>query len=482
MSTHTSDELSSLDATAQAQLIRSGDVSPREMVAAAIERAESLNASINAIIHPRFDKALAEAASVSNDAPFAGVPMVIKDLGCPIAGEPHHMGSRFLKNAGFVADHDSYLTRRFRRAGFVPIGRTNTPELGSTITTEPISYGPSRNPWNPEHSTGGSSGGSAAAVSARIVSMGHANDGGGSIRIPASECGLVGLKPSRGRISQGPDVGDSWAGFTIDGVVTHSVRDTAAVLDAISGYEPGDPYTAPLPARPYRDEVGADPGTLRIGVLDRPLFDFQLNDPQSAESVRAAARALADLGHQVEDAWPAALEAEKYADVFPEIIAVYTWADIEFFETMLGTTIDDETLEVDNMFLRAMGREISASKHVDNVRWVQSWSREVIKWWMPEAGQGYDILLTPTLAGPPPKLGELSGPGSYEKLRSILAYTGWFNVTGQPAVSLPLHMSTDGLPMGVQFVAAPYREDVLLRLSAQLETAVPWAGRRAGIS
>jgi amidase len=479
MSDHSFDDFLALDATAQSEVIANGDVSRAEAVDAAIARAEKINPTINAIIHPRYDRARADAES-RDDGPFAGVPMVVKDLGCPMAGEPMHLGTRFLKDAGFVAPHDSHLARRFARAGFVVIGRTNTPEFGSTITTEPLSYGPSRNPWNLDHSTGGSSGGSAAAVAAGIVAVGHANDGGGSIRIPASECGLVGLKPSRGRVSVGPDIGESWAGLSIDGVVTRSVRDTAAVLDEISGYEPGDPYTAPEPSRPYRHEVGADPGRLRIGLLEHPLFDFQLNHPESAASVRDTARLLEDLGHHVETAWPARLGDDAYADIFPAIVAVYTAADIEFFEKMLGRAIADEELELDNMFLRAMGRGITSSAHVANISWLHSWSREVVSWWHPidPDATGFDVLVTPTLAGPPPRLGELSGEGAYDKLREILAYTSWFNVTGQPAVSLPLHMSTDGLPMGVQFVGAPNREDMLIRLAAQLESAAPWARRR----
>lgn len=472
------DDFLSLDATGQAAAIASGGVSRTEAVDAAIARAEAVNPTINAIIHPRYDRARHDATGRTT-GPFAGVPMVVKDLGCPMAGEPMHLGTRFLKEAGFTAPRDSHLARRFADAGFVVIGRTNTPEFGSTITTEPLSYGPSRNPWNLGHSTGGSSGGSAAAVSAGIVAVGHANDGGGSIRIPASECGLVGLKPSRGRVSVGPDLGESWAGLSIDGTVTRSVRDTAAVLDQIHGYEPGDPYTAPAPSRPYAAEVGADPGRLRIGVLDHPLFDFQLNHPESAASVTETARTLERLGHSVEIAWPERLGEEAYADIFPAIVAVYTVADIEFFERVLGRAIDDSELELDNMFLRAMGRTITSSAHVANLSWLHAWSREVVSWWHPAGGAaGYDVLVTPTLAGPPPRLGELSGEGAYDKLRSILAYTSWFNVTGQPAISLPLAMSSDGLPMGVQFVAAPNREDVLIRLASQLEAATPWAQRR----
>ncbi|HEX9260531.1 MAG TPA: amidase, partial [Acidimicrobiales bacterium] len=295
------------DATAQAELVRSGQASPKELVDDAIERIERVNPQVNAVIIPRFDKARHEAAGSLPDGPFTGVPMVVKDLTITMEGDPYHGGTRALKNAGYVAPYDSYLARRFRRAGFVVVGRTNTPELGSTITTEPLSYGPARNPWNLDHSTGGSSGGSAAAVAAGMVAVGHANDGGGSIRIPASECGLVGLKPSRGRVSQGPDIGEAWAGATVEHVVTRSVRDSAGVLDAIHGYEVGDLYVAPAPARPYASEVGADPGPLRIGVLDHPLMLGAPAHPECAAAANNAARLLESLGHRVEVAWPEAI-------------------------------------------------------------------------------------------------------------------------------------------------------------------------------
>src|SRR5262245_16735293 len=265
------DDLASLDATAQAALVRRGEVTPLDLVDGAIARIEALNPRLNAVIHPRFEKARAEAKQKDlPDGPFRGVPFLLKDFLALLAGEPIHLGARPLRDARFTAPHDSYLTEKFRAAGFVILGRTNTPELGVLPTTEPDAYGATRNPWNPNHSTGGSSGGSAAAVASRMVAAAHANDGGGSIRIPASECGLVGLKPSRGRTSFGPDLGDSIHGLVCEGVVTRSVRDTAAILDVIAGYMPGDPYTAPPPARPFREEVGAAVGRLRIGVLGRP--------------------------------------------------------------------------------------------------------------------------------------------------------------------------------------------------------------------
>src|SRR5206468_2186763 len=255
-----SDDLALLDATTQAELVRQRKVSPRELVDAAIARIERLNPKLNAVVTQRFEKARAEAAAPDLPAgPFRGVPFLLKDLICHSAGDPYHAGMRLLRELRWVEPEDTYLAARFRAAGFVFLGKTNTPELGPVPTTEPLAYGPTRNPWDTGRSPGGSSGGSAAAVAAGMVPAAHANDGGGSIRIPASECGLVGLKPSRGRTSLGPDIGDSWAGMAVEHVVTRSVRDTAAILDAVSGYMAGDPYTAPPPTRPFRSEVGAAP-------------------------------------------------------------------------------------------------------------------------------------------------------------------------------------------------------------------------------
>jgi amidase len=471
-------DLTALDATAQADLVRTGAVSALDLVNAAIARAEAVNPALNAIIHERFERARSEA-SAPGDAPFAGVPMVVKDLGCAIAGEPHHGGTRALRDAGYVAPHDSALYRRFRAAGFIAIGRTNTPEWGSTITTEPLAYGPTRNPWNTEHSTGGSSGGSAASVAAGIVPVGHANDGGGSIRIPASECGLVGLKPTRGRVSQGPDVGESWMGATIDGVVTRSVRDTAAVLDAICGYESGDPYSAPSFVRPLAHEIGADPGSLRIGVLDHPLLPGAEAHPECTEAVARTAALLESLGHRVEVGYPAAMGEADFPRQYTTIIGACTAADLDSLEAQLGRAVGDDDLEPDNLALAELGRSVTAAAYIRAVAGLHAWSRRVVEWWTGD--DAFDLLLTPTLAGPPPKIGFLSGPGGGSRIRTLLQYTAQFNITGQPAVSLPLHISADGLPVGVQLVAAPYREDLLVRVSSQLETASPWPGIAPGV-
>jgi amidase len=468
-------ELASLDATAQAELVRSGEVRPGALVDAALAAAEAINPSINAIIHPRADAARGEAASPAG--PFAGVPIVVKDLGCAIGGEPHHQGVRALKAIDFRAPHDSAMYRRLRNAGLVTIGRTNTPEWGSTITTEPLAYGPTRNPWNLDHSTGGSSGGSAAAVAAGIVAVGHANDGGGSIRIPASECGLVGLKPTRGRVSMAPDVGESWMGSTIDGVVTRTVRDTAAMLDLLAGYEAGDPYTAPPFAGPLVDEVGADPGRLRIGVLDHPPLGAPGHE-ECTVAARAAGALLARLGHEVDDGRPAAIGDPSFAGHFRTIVATWTANDVAVLEQTIGREAGPDDVEADNLALAAIGRRVTGPQYVAAMLEVHRWCRSVLSWWHPaDGGRGYDLLVTPTIAVPPPRIGYLSEPGQGHRIFELLQYTAQFNVTGQPAISLPLHWTADGLPVGVQIVAAAGREDLLVRVAAQLEEALPWRDR-----
>ncbi len=476
-----------MDAHDQAALVASGQASPLELVEAAIARIERLDPELNAVIHPRFDKARAEAAGVLPDGPFRGVPMVVKDLSLMTAGDPYHAGTRFLADLGYVADHDTYLAERFRRAGFVIVGRTNTPELGSTITTEPVVYGPSRNPWNPGHSTGGSSGGSAAAVASGMVAVGHANDGGGSIRIPASACGLVGLKPTRGRVSQGPDHGEGWAGATIEHAVTRTVRDSAAVLDAICGYVPGDPYAAPPPARPFAAEVGADPGRLRIGWYAGPTLGDVTVHPECVAAVEATLALLDRLGHEVVERWPDALTEAELQRHFVTVLAVSTAAELDWWAGVTGRPVTADGLEPANWMYAEMGRAVSGPDYLASVHWLHAYQRRMARWWAsPEAlpgGQGFDVLVTPVLSAPPPPLGWLTDPvEGMARVVQLLQYTAQFNVTGQPAVSLPLHWTPDGLPVGVQFVGAYGREDVLIRLASQLEQASPWAGRRPPVS
>jgi amidase len=463
-----------LDATAQAALVRNGEASPKELVEAAIARIEAVNPQLDAVIRTRFDQARAEAGGELPDGPFRGVPILYKDLGCAVAGEPSAFGLGPLRDVPWPVT--SFLAEQFRRAGFIPLGRTNAPELGTSVTTEARSFPVARNPWNPAHSTGGSSGGSAAAVASGMVPVAHANDGGGSIRVPASECGLVGLKPTRGRVSLGPLIGEAWAGGTIDGSVTRTVRDAAAVLDVISGRMPGEPYYAPALPRPLREEVGADPGRLRIGMLDRPGLDGLLDHPECRAAVAGAARLLESLGHHVDESTPAAMFDEEFIVHFGTIIAADVEATMQAFEMALGRPIDDDELEPRNVGYRQLGRILPAYRYLQSRAWIGVWARRMGQWWT-----GHDLLLTPTVGAPPPELGWFTADGPEAetgRITSFLPYTAQFNMTGQPAVSLPLHWTPEGLPVGVQLVAAYGREDVLVRIASQLEAAAPWIDRR----
>jgi amidase len=468
-------DLAGLDAIATAELIRSGEVHPLEAVEAAIARIETLNPRLNAVVYRRFEQARSEARH-AGDGPFRGVPMLVKDLGCETAGDLYGAGSRGVHGVRHRSPADSALATRLRRAGFVILGRTNTPEFGSTITTEPLATGACRNPWNVSHSPGGSSGGSAAAVASGMVPVAEASDGGGSIRIPASACGLVGLKPGRGRLSFAPGAGESWAGFVTEGAVTRSVRDAAAMLDVMAGYESGDPYTAPPTAESFRSQLAQHPGRLRVGVLDHPLLEGSDGHPEVTAAVRDAAGLLERLGHEVVEGYPAALADPETGRRFLTIVAVWTALDVASWERVAGRPFGEDDLEADNLALAEIGRGVSGPAYVEAVSWLQGWSRRVTAWW---AGtDGMDVLLTPVIAKPPPPLGTIvDGPS----LRQYFQYTAWFNITGQPAVSLPLGMSSDTLPIGVQLVAAPWREDLLVRLAAQVEQAAPWASRRPAV-
>ena len=478
-----SDELATLDATAQAELVRRREISPVELVEAAIARAERLQPVLNCFTTTRFDRARAEAeATGPDDGPFAGVPTAMKDLTLQIAGEQCHSGSRVVRALDILGTTNSHHYDRFRSAGLVSLGRTNTPEFGNTITTEPLSYGPARNPWNTAHSTGGSSGGAAAAVAAGIIPVAHATDGGGSIRIPASECGLVGLKPTRGRISHGPTAAEGWAGSTAGHVVTRSVRDCAAFLDACHGYEPGDHYTAPPPSRPFLRELGADPGPLRIGFFAGPTLDGHVVHPECVAAVDDAAKLLESLGHQVEAERPDAMMEQSYGDNFVVILAAGTANDVALIERALGRPVGPDDIEPENLFFNELGKGVSGAQYLAAVESLHAYERRMALWWTDPArgGRGFDVLITPTIAQPPPPIGWMYAPDARRgwRVRMLLQYTSQFNGTGQPAVSLPLHMTADGLPVGVQFVGQFGREDLLLRLASQIESAAPWASRR----
>jgi amidase len=475
-------ELASMDATAQAELVRSGEASPVELVEAAIERIEALNPQLNAVIHRFYEEAVAEASGDLPDGPFKGVPFLLKDLGATLAGQPFHLGMKVLKEAGFRAPLDSYLGQRFKQAGFVTVGKTNLPELGILPTTEPEAYGATCNPWDISRSAGGSSGGSGAAVASGMVPVAHANDGGGSIRIPASICGLVGLKPTRQRISEGPVIGDIMSGLTVELVVSHSVRDTATILDAVHGGAPGDPYVAPEPQRPWAEELAGEPGALRIGVAEQPAVPGLETHPDCLEAVRDAAALLESLGHQVEQATPideATAVALDLEDTFLTRWSAGQAATVDQLSMLLGREITADDVEPLTWKLVEIGRERSAGRYLRDVGIHQGLGRAVAAW----HESGFDLQLTPTMAAPPVPLGthDQSGPDPLAAYRQALvqgAFTAPYNATGQPAISLPLHWNEEGLPVGVQLVAAYGREDLLIAVAAQLERAQPWADRR----
>jgi len=472
-------DLATLDATAQAELVRRGAVQPIELVDAAIARIQELNPQINAVITERFEKARAEAKrSDLPNGPFRGVPFLLKDIGAHSAGDPFHAGMRFLRDLRWTEPNDNYLAAKFRAAGFIFLGKTNTPELGLQPTTEPLSYGASRNPWDLTRSTGGSSGGAAAAVASGMLPAAHATDGGGSIRIPASVCGLVGLKTTRGRISLGPGTGERWGGCAVENCVTRTVRDTAGILDAIAGPMPGDPCWAPPPARPFATEVDADPGRLRVGFLAQAPSGTAVH-ADCVAAVEDVSRLLAALGHHVEPSRPDGLGDPEMLRSFGMLISCATARALDAWNEKTGRPIGAGDVEPMTWAVAELGRGVPGPQYVRAVCFAQAHTRRITRWW----SEGFDLLLTPTVSEPPPPLGTFDSPPE-DPLRGFLragsfgAFTSAFNVTGQPAISLPLYWNAQQLPIGIQLVAAYGREDLLIRVAAQLEQARAWRDRR----
>jgi amidase len=467
-----------LDAIGQAELVRRREVTPLDLVDAAIARIEKLNPTLNAVITPLFEEARAAArSSTLPEGPFRGVPFLLKDIGVMQAGQPYYAGNRALRDARYRAPADSYLGARFRAAGLIVLGKTNTPELGAQSTTQPLAFGPTRNPWDLERSTSGSSGGSCAAVAAGLVPIAHANDGGGSIRLPAAWCGLAGLKPSRGRVAFGPT---NVSRMGVELVVSRSLRDVAAMLDAVHGNEPGELFLTPPPARRYTEELGVDPGRLRIGILTHA--PGLVLHSECIKGTEAAGRLLESLGHSVEPAWPEALfDTERIhqrtlglADMRRRIRAL---------QTLLGRPAVESDVEP---YLWKLARfdlpPVAAEEYIAASEWQQGWVARVSAWW-----SMFDLLLSPTVCEPPATLAEMTPPADKpwklgRRVQEQCAFTRPFNTTGQPAISLPLHWTPEGLPVGVQLVASMGREDLLLRVAAQLEVAHSWSGRRPPVS
>ena len=472
------DPFASLDATAQAEQVRKKQIKPIELVDSAIDRIERLNPTINAVVTPMFEQARSAAKNRLPKGPFTGVPYLLKDLIVSYAGVRMAKGSAFMSD--FVPDHDSELVRRLKRAGLIILGKTNTPEYGIMATTEPRLFGPTRNPWDTSRTSGGSSGGSAAAVAARMVPMAHGNDGAGSIRIPSSCCGVFGLKPTRARNPLGPDYGDFPGGILAEHAITISVRDSAALLDATSGPDVGDPYCAPPAARPFLAELGADPGRLRIAFTDKAPTGVEVQ-PDCAKAVRDAAALCADLGHRVVEA-TLTVDADEVTQAFITVYAAQCIWPIEHDALATGRTVTQEVVETLTWGMYEMVRQYSALAYVEAVATLQRISRDIAHFF-----QSYHVWLTPTLAEPPVPLGTFDSPPENPlqglfRMASFVPFTPVCNFTGQPAMSVPLSWSADGLPLGSHFVARFGEEATLFRLAAQLEKARPWAKRKPTVS
>jgi Asp-tRNA(Asn)/Glu-tRNA(Gln) amidotransferase A subunit family amidase len=463
----------SRDAVGLAALIAQGEITATEALEAALARAEAVDGKINALTFS-MEEAARKAAKETPTGPLGGVPFLLKDLSAQAAGTPTSAGSRLFKD--FVYAADNAIVAAYRRAGLVIFGKTNTPEFGLEPVTEPELFGPSRNPWNLNHTPGGSSGGSAAAVAAGVVPAAHASDGGGSIRIPASCCGLFGMKPSRGRVSLAP-ANEGWGGFSIQHAVTRSVRDSAALLDAISTPQPGDPYWAPPPSRPFAQEVGRPPGKLRIAFSLESIAGPGL-DPACADAVRGAARLCEDLGHDVEEVtlgWDYAPVQEAGGLIITANIT--TLLDNE--ARRRGRPIAKDEVEDLTFGMYQRGRSISAVDYIQAIQTAHAFGRRAAR-----AFLDFDLLLTSTLGTPPAPIGYLRDgeAGSYmRRLLTFMPNTQPFNVSGQPAMTVPLGQSAEGLPIGVQFVGQPAGEALLFRLAGQLEEAAPWASHRPAL-
>jgi amidase len=471
------EELSSADATELAALIRKKEIQPAELVELTIERIEKVNPKINAVVTKMYDEAREAVRKPLPDGPFAGVPFLIKDLGAQVKGTRMTFGTQNMQN--YVPGQDSELVSRYRKAGLIILGKTNTPELGLLPTTESRFLGPCRNPWNPDRTPGGSSGGSAAAVAAGIVPAAHGNDGGGSIRIPASCCGLFGLKPTRGRNSLAPDFGDIMSGLVAEHVLSGSVRDSAALLDATCGPVVGDPYCAPTPAGPYKDEVGKKPGKLRIAFVSQTPRNDLSEDCRKA--VLDSAALCRDLGHELTEAAPD-IDADLVGRAFNVIWASGCMQTIEGIARMTGKKPSPDQYENITWGLYEMGKKCTGGDYLAAIQVIQKMARKVGRFFL-----DYDVLLTPTLGEPPVPLGTFDSPSDdllkgWRRSGTFVPFTPVFNATGQPAMSVPLYWNEENLPIGSHFVGRFGDEATLFRLAAQLEDARPWKERRPPIS
>ncbi|WP_072803177.1 amidase [Rhodococcoides yunnanense] len=459
-----------LDATAQADLVRTGERSSRELVEDAIERIERLNPTLGAVNNPRYEAALEEADGVDPSAPFAGVPTLLKGL-TAMAGEPNDRGNVVLKALGTTATSDAVITTRLKRAGFVILGRSAAPELGVLSTTESAAYGVTRNPWRLDLTSGGSSGGASSAVASGMVPVAHGGDGGGSIRMPAAFCHLVGLKPSRGLISSGPATADRW-GHSVPAVLTRTVRDTAGIIDALAGGEPGDQgRPAPIEGG-LLGALSREPTRLRIGYVTTPEGSAEPIQQQVADAVSDAARLLEHLGHDVEESYPATMFDPRNLEAFFDSLSVTVVQAVDAIEREVGRTLEYDELDVVTRLWDTRGRQMSGVDLADSLGWLGGLRSRMGQWW----ASGFDLLLSPVFATTAPTLGwPWAEPGGIEKTVDVLTYTAPINSTGQPAISIPFGFTPAGEPLAVQLVAAFGRDDLLITTAAQIEAARPWA-------
>lgn len=471
------EEFGNYDALGLAELVRKKEVKPVELVETVIDRIERINPTLNCVNIKLYERAREQAEKPLPDGPLAGVPLLVKDLILLHAGIKTTNACSFYKD--FVAPNDSVVADRIGKAGLIRVGKTNAPEFGMNITTEPQLFGPTRNPWNTEHVAGGSSGGSGAAVAARIVPLADGGDGGGSIRIPASNNGLVGLKPSRGRVPLAPHYGDIWYGQVNLNCLSLTVRDTAAYLDVVAGPVPGDPYQPANPERPFLAEVGSDPGRLRIGWTTKS----RAGTPVAAtcvEAVEKAARLCAELGHDVRET-ELSFDFQGVMETFKRIAAVLGAMSLEVARELVGREPMREDFERATWEIFHSGKAISGIQHALDIEAMRHHGRQIVA-----DCEAFDVVITPTMPEPPVKLGtfnqnDMDADSFLDLLAPYIAFTLPFNVSGQPALSLPLHWSEVGLPIGVQFVSRYADEATLLRLAAQLEEAQPWKDQKPSV-
>jgi amidase/6-aminohexanoate-cyclic-dimer hydrolase len=470
-------EYEDFDAVELGEMIGAGEVTAAEVLEEAISRMEALNPKLNVMVEPLFDAARRVAKASLPPGPLAGVPYLMKNLGLMMEGVRCTQGSALFSD--FSSDHDSDFVKRVKSSGLNVFGTTNSPEFGLNSTTEPAAHGPTKNPWNTDYSPGGSSGGSAAAVAARILPAAHASDGGGSIRIPGSNCGLVGLKVSRGRTPSGPDAGEGWAGLSNEHAVTRTVRDSAALLDATNGPAPGDPYFAKAPARDYLNEVGENPGKLRVGLMLAPP-DGRAVDPEVVAATQAAAKLMESLGHRVEEAAPD-FDINAMFDAVRVVIAGNVGRDVKMRLKALGRDYQQGDTEEISRAWGEEGEKYTAENFADALWTIHDVGRR-----FGEFFGKHTVLLSPTLAKVPLKLGARPMDNAdldayYEFQGQVIPFTAPCNVAGVPAITLPLGWSKDDMPIGVQLVAASGNEALLLRLASQIEDAAPWIDKKPGI-